>query len=140
MLILRRLAVWLIETVAEAVLLSLFMNMWSGFSDPVERGYLFQLFMSAWAILTVFMLGSGYLITTAILRIAWKSQRLWAYSAVSAVLVLAHLQISFLDSGWTTYQRLRVQVASACIVFACTFIGGWILQKAAMNLPPNLDR
>src|SRR5262245_48057738 len=130
MLILMRFPVWLIEIVAEAVLISLFMHMWSGFSDPVERGYLFQVVSWAWAILTVFMLGSGYLITTAILRITWKSQRLWTYSVVSAVLVLTHLQIFFfVASGWTTYQRLRVQVASACIVFACTFIGGWILQK-----------
>lgn len=136
MLILKRLAVWLIETVAEAVLLSLFMNMWWGFSDPVERGFLFQLFGWAWAILTVFMLGSGYLITTAILRMAWKSQRLWTYSAASAVLVLAHLQIFFfVASGWTTYQRLQVQVASACVVFVCTFIGGWILQKAGYDTP-----
>jgi hypothetical protein len=100
MLILKRLAVWLIETAAEAVLLSLFMNMWWGYSDPVNRGFLFQL--SGWAlvILTVFMLGSGYLITTAILRIAWKSQRLWTYSVASAMLVLAHLQIFFLCGQW----------------------------------------
>lgn len=130
MLILKRLAVWLIETAAEAVLLSLFMNTWWGYSDPVKRGFLFQLFGWAWIILTVFMLGSGYLITTAILRAAWKSKKLWTYSAASAVLVLVHLQIFFfVASGWTTYERLPVQVASACIVFACTFIGGRILQK-----------
>ncbi|MGH9754515.1 MAG: hypothetical protein ACREA2_17185 [Blastocatellia bacterium] len=136
MLILKRLAVWLIETAAEAVLLSLFMNMWWGYSDPVNRGFLFQLFGWALTILTVFMLGSGYLITTAILRIAWKSQRLWTYSAASAVLVLVHLQIFFfVAGGWTIYKRLTVQVASACIVFACTFIGGWILQKAGYDTP-----
>src|SRR5215475_11969277 len=129
MLILKRPAVWLIETVAEAVLLSLFMNAWWGYSDPVKRGFLSQLFGWAWIIFTVFMLGSGYLITTVILRVAWTSQRLWAYSAASAVLVLAHLQIFFfVASGWTNYERLPVQVASICVVFACTFIGGWILQ------------
>src|SRR5262245_61133583 len=141
MLILKRLAVWLIETVTEAVLLSLFMNTWWGYSDPLKRGFLFLLFGWAWAILTVFMLGSGYLITTAILRIAWKSQTLWTYSAASAVLVIAHLQIFyFVAGGWETYIRLTVQAASACIVFACTFIGGWILQKAGYDTPQNSDR
>ena len=140
MLILMRFPVWLIETVAEAVLISLFMITWWGYSDPVNRGFLFQLFGWAWAVLTVFMLGSGYLITTAILRIAWKSQRLWTYSVASAVLVLVHLQIFFfVASGLPIYDRLQIQVASACIVFACTFIGGWILQKADYDTPQNLD-
>jgi|RhiMethySRZTD1v2_1073278.scaffolds.fasta_scaffold147536_2 hypothetical protein len=140
MLILKRLAVWLIEIAAEAVLLSLFMNTWWGYSDPVNRGFLFQLSGWALAILTVFMLGSGYLITTAILRIAWKSQRLWTYSVASAVLVLVHLQIFFfMGTGLPIYKRLQIQVASACIVFACTFIGGWILQKADYDTPQNLD-
>lgn len=131
MLILKRLAVWLIETAAEAVLLSLFMNTWRGHSDPVERGFLLQLFGWAGIILVVVMWGSGYLITTAILRLAWKSQRLWAYSAASVALALVHLQIFSLlaGNGWLADGELPVQVASACIVFACTFVGGWILQK-----------
>ncbi|MGE0887064.1 MAG: hypothetical protein AB7P14_26375 [Blastocatellales bacterium] len=131
MLILKRLAVWLIETAVEAVLLSLFTVVWWGYSDPVNRGFLFQLFIWAWGIFTIFMLGSGYLLTTAILRVFWKSERLWTYSAASAALVLLHLQIFSLLTGneWLAGGELGIQVASACIVFTCTFIGGWILQK-----------
>ncbi len=140
MFMMKRLTVWLIETATEAVLLSLFMFAWWGYSDPVDRGFMFQLFIWAWGIFAIFMLGSGYLITTAILRIAWKNKRLWTYSAASTVLVLAHLQIFFLvASGWTTYERLPIQVASACIVFACTFVGGWILQKeSSLNIAEKL--
>ena len=46
MLIQKRLAIWLIETAAEAVLLSLFMNAWWGYSDPVGRGFLNQLYFA----------------------------------------------------------------------------------------------
>lgn len=140
MIIVRRLTIWLIETAAEVVLLSLFIIMWYGYSDPVERGFLFQFFGWAGAILTIFMFGSGYLITTVILRVAWKSKRLWKYSAVSAVLVLVHLQIFFLVTGGLTIrERLPGQVASACIVFACTFVGGWILQRDRRSEILGLD-
>lgn len=132
---LKRFIIWLIEITAEAVLLSLFFFAWYGYNDPVERGFLFQLVLLTWAILTVFMLGSGYLITTAVLRIAWESQRLLTYSIISVVLVSAHLQIFFLMAGGLTGQgeRLPIRVASVCIVFACTLVGGWILKKTTLG-------
>ncbi len=43
---------------------------------------------------------------------------------------LIHLQIVFfVASGGTLAERLPVQVGGACIVFACTFAGGYVLRQ-----------
>lgn len=129
MLVLKRLIVWLVEISSEALLLSLFLVFLSGPSDPAQRGFGTDLFAALAATTVVFMFSTGYLLTTATLRLVWRSERLWLYSAASAALVVAHLQVLFLiASGWSLPMRLQVQVAAACIVFACTLVGGWFLR------------
>ena len=135
MQILKRLSVWLLETSCEAVLLSVLLyivayivaeaspdhNFASGLGD------LRLLFLGT---VIVFMLGTRYLLTTVILRVVWKSQRLWLYSAVATVLFLAHLLYFYLEAGgWTLSLQLPVGAGGACIVFACTFVGSWLLRK-----------
>jgi hypothetical protein len=73
---------------------------------------------------------TGYLLTTAIARGAWKAQRWWSYSAVA--LFLVHSQIFLVVSGGSTRpEKLSMQIAGACIVFACTLAGTFTLRKWA---------
>ena len=123
MLILKRLAVWLLETLSEAVLVGAFLSVLAWADDSTFRGLL--LLITGTAVL--FMVGSGYLLTTAIFGVVWRSQRLWLYPAVAAVLFISHVQ--FYVTGWETSLMLQVQAGGACIVFACTFVGNCILRK-----------
>lgn len=80
MLILKRMFVWSCETSGEAILLGafLFVLFWSDQNTPQDL--VFAIAMTA----GVFMLGSGYLLTTAIFGVAWRSQKPWVYPAIAA--------------------------------------------------------
>jgi hypothetical protein len=73
---------------------------------------------------------SGYLLSTAIFRGVWRGQRLWSYPAVAALLFSVHFEILNVGVGgaFAPPDRLRIRVAGACIVFACTFVGGCLLR------------
>ena len=125
MLILKRLAVWLLETLCETLLLGLFLTVFFGFD---QHAFGKDLLIYASGVVFLFFT-TGYLLTTAILRAVWRSQRLWLYPIISTVLFFIHSQIFFVDSGGSTpSEKLWIRAAGACIVFACTFAGPFALQ------------
>lgn len=127
MLFLKRMAIWLLETTCEAILLGLFLLLSYG---PGRRGFAGDF----WFVMTgiaFFSFTTGYLLTTAIARVVWAGgRRLWLYSALAASLFMVHLQILFLVAGgWTSAERIRLRLTGLCIVLACTYCASYILQR-----------
>jgi hypothetical protein len=121
----KRLVVWFIETSCEALLLSALLVVLSKLYGPTQWGFAKDLAFGFFATLVVFMWGSGYLITTAIIRVVWRTEKLWLYSTVGALLFSIHLEIFFsIATGWTSTERVMVRVVGPCIVFVCTYGGG----------------
>jgi hypothetical protein len=128
MLILKRLIVWFVETFCEAMLLGLALIGLFGY-DQHAFGRSFGLYVSGILLLSF---TTGYVLTTAIARGAWKGQRWWSYSVIAVALFLVHSQIFFVVSGGSTRpEKLSMQIAGACIVFACTLAGTFALRKWA---------
>jgi len=117
----KRLAVWLLETLSEAVLLSVLLFVLGG------RGPAGDFLFILMGTIVVFMWGYGYLFTTAIFGVVWRGRRWWLYPSSAAVLFLTHLH--FYATGWASSLRLLTQVFGACIVFACTVAGNWLLRR-----------
>jgi hypothetical protein len=137
MLILTLLTVWVIEVISETVILTLSLGLiWSVkgyYSDFWSPRYSTEL-LAIGSFMVAGMFSSGFLLTTAILRVVWRSQRLWDFSTAMAILSIAHLQILLMmmrepNRGPDTLTGLKIQAASAVIVFACTFTGGWFIRK-----------
>jgi hypothetical protein len=137
-LVLKRLTVWLFEALCEALLLSVLLILYIRVSVGPDQqvSYSRQLLFFFAATLTVFMLASGYLLTTAIFGVVSRSQRPWLYPTIAAVLYLAHLRIAFGGerSGlslahWDLFQRLTLEAGGACVVFACTWVGTSLLRR-----------
>ncbi len=126
MLTLKRLSVWFFETSSEVLLLGLFLALLLGHNRP----FLKELSLYSSGVLLVFFT-TGYLLTTIIVRAFWRSWALWSYPAVATILFQIHFQIMNVRLGgaFAPSDRLRVQVAGGCIVFACTFIGSVVLRR-----------
>lgn len=125
MTLLKQLAMWSAETLCEALLLMILLTvLWrgSGQSPLVD-----DLRLAFFGTLFVFMVGSGYLLTTSIFGVFWRSRIPWAYPLVAAVLFIAHVQ--FFVTGWDASTKVPVQFGGACIVFVCTFLGGSCLRR-----------
>jgi hypothetical protein len=127
---LKRLAVWLIETSCEAFLGSALLIVMSLAYGPSSSG-LARDFSVAFAVTVLaFMWATGYLLSTAIVGVVWRSKRLWLYPAMVSVLFLAHLQWLFTRAtGFTRPERLALRFVGVCIVLACTFAGNLFLRK-----------
>ena len=126
-LILKRLAVWMLETSLQALLLSLFLIVSQGY-DEHAFGKDLLFFFNAVALL---FFTTGYVLSTAIIRVIWKGPRLWLYPAIATILFFIHFEILNVGVGgaFEPPARLRIRVAGACFAFACTLIGGWLLRK-----------
>jgi hypothetical protein len=125
MLILKRLAVWFAETSLEALLLGLTLISVFGY-DQHGFGRSLGLYVSGIVLLSF---TTGYLLTTAVARGAWRGRQWWSYSAIAVALFLIHSQVFFVVSGGSTRpEKLSMQIAGACIVFACTFAGTLALR------------
>lgn len=128
MLILRRLAVWLLETSSEALLLALALIGLFGYDQHAFARS--PAFYSSGIVLVSFT--TGYLLSAAVARAAWKGQKLWSYPVIATVLFLIHSQIFFVISGGSTRsEKLSIQTAGGCIVSACTLVGSFILRRWA---------
>ena len=126
MVIVKRLTIWLLETFSQAMLLGLALIGLFGY-DQHAFGKSLGLYVSGVLLLSF---TTGYLLTTAIARGAWKSQNLWSYSSIAVVLFLIHSQIFFVVSGGSTRsEKLSMQIAGTCIVFACTIGGTLALRR-----------
>lgn len=91
MLVVKRLTIWLVETFLQAVLLGLVLTGLFGY-DRHAFGKSLGLYVSGILLLSF---TTGYLLTTAIARGAWRSQNFWSYSAIAVALFLIHSQIFF---------------------------------------------
>jgi hypothetical protein len=126
MLILKRLAVWFAETSLEALLLGLTLISVFGY-DQHGLGRSLGLYVSGIVLLSF---TTGYLLTTAVARGAWRGRQWWSYSGIAVALFLIHSQVFFVVSGGSTRpEKLSMQIAGACIVFACTFAGTLALRR-----------
>lgn len=124
----KRLTIWLLETFFGVWLLGLALICLFGHDQHAFAKSL-GLYISGIALLSF---TTGYLLTTAVARGAWKGQKLWSYSAVATVLFLVHSQIFFVVSGGSTrLEKLAIGAAGACIAFACTLLGSVALRKWA---------
>lgn len=121
---LNRLAVWVLERTTEAVLLgaTLYLLTWS--DESRLRDLLRVIALTGF----VFMLGSGYLITTSILGVVWRSRRWWLHPSCASLLYVTHLR--YFATGWSDLNiGSQMQAAGVCIVFACTIAGNHLLKK-----------
>lgn len=131
MTVLRRLAVWLIETCCEAILLMLMILVTS--APSAQRTIVDDVPLAFFGTVIVFMIGSGYWLTTALGRLFLSSRNLCVYPTISAVLFIVHEQ--FLFSGWKVPDgaHLQTQILGACLVFICTFIGSVFLRRLVLS-------
>jgi hypothetical protein len=128
MLIFRRLTVWLVETSSEVLLLALALICLFGY-DQHAFGRSVAFYIGGIFLLSI---TTGYLLTTAVGRTAWRGQKLWPYPSIATALFLIHSQIFFEISGGSTRpEKLSMQATGCCIVFACTFLGSVALRNWA---------
>jgi len=126
MLILQRLAVWFAETSLEALLLGLALIALFGYD---QHAFFRSLVAYATGII-LFSFTTGYLLTTAVARSAWRGEQWWSYSAIAVGLFLVHSEIFFVISGGSKRpEQFSIQVAGAFVVFACTFCGTVVLRR-----------
>lgn len=125
----KRIVVWLLETLLEALLLSVVLVCLLG--DNQHR-YAKDLAVSFVWIGTMFF-STGYLFTTVIARAAWRGRFAWLYSGVALVLFFIHFEILNHSAGgiFDAPKRAVIRIAGACIVLACTFVGTLLLRRWA---------
>jgi hypothetical protein len=127
MLILKRLAIWLLEVVLEAFLLSVVLVCLLG---DDQHKYAKDLTVSFVWIGSMFF-STGYLFTTAIARAVWRGRTVLLYPVVAVLLFLVHFEILNYSAGgvFDIQKRVVIRVAGVCIVLACTFAGNLTLRK-----------
>jgi hypothetical protein len=136
--ILRRFAIWLLETSCEALLTGLLLLAvaWVEFhrTAPGNTRFIHDLLALSAAVAFMFFM-TGYLLTTVIFRAVWNGMRLWSYSVVSAALFLIHFEILNRGVGgaFDLPERTLIRVAGPCIAFTCTLGGSWLLSKVRVR-------
>jgi hypothetical protein len=133
--ILKGIAIWILETSCEAFLLGLLLLIisWVQFHRTTSGAtrLIHDLLVFTAAVALMFFL-TGYLLTTAILRAVWRGKELWSYSLVAIGLFLIHFEVLNRGVGgaFDPSERTIVRVVGACIAFACTLGGSWLLSKS----------
>jgi hypothetical protein len=128
----KRMVVWLLERSCEVLLLYPLLYIFSTLFYGPTRGKTSarEVIFILVGISVLFMAKSGYLLTTAILRILWTNRTPWLHPAISVALFLIHLQVFFFATGGVNLsERLAIRAGGACIVFSCTFVGGYVLRS-----------
>jgi ABC-type Mn2+/Zn2+ transport system permease subunit len=127
MLILKRLVAWLIETFSEVVLLGVVLAVLLGHD---KRAFFKDVSIYSSGIILMFVI-TGYLLSTIIVRAVWRGRTLWSYPAIATVLFFIHFEImnAGLGGAFEPSDRLRIRLAGACIVFACTLTGTFVLRR-----------
>lgn len=125
MLILKRLTMFLAETLSAAVLIGVFLLVLSGRSRGSTVAE--DLLLGIVGTVIVFMIGSGYLFTTAVFGVIWRSRKSFLYPLIGLGLFIAHVQ--FFVTGWDLPFKLKVQTGGGCIVFVCSYLGSWLLRQ-----------
>jgi hypothetical protein len=127
LLILKRLAIWLLETSLEALLLALVLLVLFGYDrhDFAKDCLIYSLSIS------LMFFATGYLISTVILRASWHGKSSWLYSVIATPLFLIHFEIMNHSMGGSFGEadRYRVVTAGSAIAFSCTLVGTYLLKK-----------
>lgn len=133
----KRIAVWFIETASEVLLLGLVLTLLLGHDQHafLKDGLIYSSGIS------LLFFSTGYLLTTIVARAALKGRGWWLYPAIATSLFFIHFEIMnvSLRGAFEPSTRFRVRVAGACIVFVCTVVGTlalwrWTPEQAAMRL------
>ena len=127
----RRLLVWFVEMLCQAVLIPIVEMALAGF--PRDSPWAFVVLV--WSFSVFIMLGSGYLLTTVVFRLLVTTKQIWAYPVVAAFLFVIHLQ--FFNTGFDPLFKIGLQIGGAVVVFVCTMIGSWFLRKWQQAAIPN---
>jgi hypothetical protein len=123
----RRILVWFVETLLEALLLSVVLERLLGHD---KHAFLKDLSIYSSGIVLLFFT-TGYFLTTILARALWRGQTFWSYSGVAAALFLVHFEVMNVGLGgaFDPSDRLRVRVLGTCIVLACTLAGSLALRR-----------
>jgi uncharacterized membrane-anchored protein len=140
----KRIVVWLMEVLTEAFLLGTLLG---ALLFPNFTSLISGVWALAFAVGVVLFL-HWYYLTRALFGVAWRSQRPWVYPAIAATLFVTHMHIAVVRSKsdltpFAQATELPFLAGGACIVFACTFVGGWLLRKwtqAGSNGPERQHR
>jgi len=124
----KRLVVWFVETSLEVLLFGLALIALFGHD---QHAFGRSLVGYATGIVLI-SFTTGYLLTTAVARGAWRGQKCWSYSTVATGLFFVHSHFFFMVSGGSTRsEKLSMQIAGCCIVYTCTLAGTFALWKWA---------
>jgi hypothetical protein len=127
MLILKRLAVWFVETCAEVLLLGFVLTVLLGYD---QYAFFKDLSIYSSGIIWLFF-ATGYLLSTIVVRAVWRGRTLWSYPAIATVLFFIHFEImnEGLGGAFEPSARGRIRAAGAFIAFGCTLAGTFALRK-----------
>jgi hypothetical protein len=127
MQMIKRLVVWLIETLSEALLLGTVLIALLGYD---QKAFFKDLSVYSSGVVLLFFT-TGYILTTAVVRAVWSGRALWLYPTVATGLFLIHFEIMnvLLRGAFAPSDRLRIRAAGACIVILCTIAGTLALRK-----------
>lgn len=123
----KRIAVWLIETLSEILLCGIVLVVLLG-HDPSTYLETLLAYSSGVALL---LFTTGYLFTTLLVRAIRNGQTLWIYPAIATGLYFIHFEImNVLSHGaFAPSDRPIIRAACACVVLVCTFVGSWLLRR-----------
>jgi len=127
MRILKRLAVWFVETFAQVLLLGFVLTVLLGHD---QHAFFKDLSIYSSGIVLLFFT-TGYLLSTMVARAVWRGRTLWSYLAIATVLFFIHFEImnAGLGGAFEPSARGRIRPAGAFIAFACTLAGTFALRK-----------
>ena len=133
MLTLKRLCVWFVETVTEALLLGIVLAV---LLRHDQNALIKDVLIYASGVGLLFFT-SGYLLSTVLVRALWRGLTLWSYPAIATVLFLIHFEIMNVGVGgaFEPKDRLPIRVVGACIAFASTLAGTFVVRKWAPRRP-----
>jgi hypothetical protein len=136
-LILKRLAVWLFESLPEAFLLGGLLLALSLLGDgTLSLSNFVHLLPGAWALafgVASILFLHGYYLTTGLFGAVWRSGKVWVYPAIAATLFNIHTHIVFVRlkpdiSAQGRATEVPFLVGGTCMVLGCRFVGGCLLR------------
>jgi hypothetical protein len=127
LLISKRLAVWFLETVFQALLLGLSLSFVLGH----DRQAFFKDALIYGGAISFMFLSAGYLVTTGISRAFWNVRKTWTYSVLAAALFLVHFEIMNVGVGgaFESRDRWHILLAGTIVAFLCSLFGSAALKR-----------
>lgn len=123
----KRIAVWFIETCFEILLLGLVLTLLLGHD---QHEFLKDVLIYSSGVSLLFF-STGYLLTTIVVRAVWKGRRSWLYPAVATALYFIHFEIMNVGvrGAFAPADRFRIRIIGAFVVLVCTSLGTLALRR-----------